>query len=183
MTTHLEPKPGASHQLINQTSGDVEYYTPLPIVDAARACMGNIHLDPASSHEANVRVRAFHYYTEKADGLRQSWHYDTIWLNHPFSRDGNPLWINKVESEFRAGAFEQACCITFAATSEKWFQPLLARPQCFLVPRTNYFLPDGTLKRGVTKGSVVTYYGLNTERFAECFAHLGVCKWRITPNK
>lgn len=29
-------------QLINQTSGDVEWYTPARIIEAARRCMGGI---------------------------------------------------------------------------------------------------------------------------------------------
>ena len=49
---------GASHQQINQTSGDVEYYTPPAIIEAARLVMGTIDLDPASSETANERVRA-----------------------------------------------------------------------------------------------------------------------------
>lgn len=79
-------------------------------------------------------------------------------------------------AEYKAGATTQACCITYACTSERWFQPLLAFPMCFLVPRTNYYLPDGTLKRGVTKGSVVTYLGSGVARFRAHFASLGVVK-------
>lgn len=43
-------------QLINQTSGNTEYYTPIDIVDAARYVMGWIDLDPASSALANARI-------------------------------------------------------------------------------------------------------------------------------
>jgi len=49
-------------------------------------------------------------------------------------------------------------------------------PQCFLQPRTNYYLPDGSLKKGVTKGSVVTYMGPNLKRFREVFTKHGVVK-------
>jgi hypothetical protein len=66
--------------------------------------------------------------------------------------------------------------ITYACTSEKWFQPLLQKPQCFLSPRTNYYLPDGSVKKGVTKGSVVTNFGADVSRFREAFASLGVVK-------
>lgn len=164
-----------SHQLINQTNGGVEYYTPLNIIEAARRTLGCIYLDPASSFAANLRVKAESYYTEEQDGLSMDW-YKTIWLNHPFGRVQNPKWISKLELEFKSGRVDGACCITFACTSEKWFQPLLWRPQCFLSPRTNYLLPDGSTLRGVTKGSVVTYYGSDFSRFAQEFQSLGVVK-------
>lgn len=79
----------------------------------------------------------------------------------------------------RHGAVTEACCITYACTSEAWFRPLLLQLQCFCVPRTNYLLPDGTPKPGVTKGSVVTYFGPNGARFAEAFKGFGVVKARV----
>lgn len=161
--------------LINQTSGKYEYYTPPEIVDAARRTMENIDLDPASSMEANKRVNALHFFTEEDDGLIQKW-FGNVWMNHPFGRISNPIWINKMESEYLLKNIIQACCITFACTSEKWFQSLLKRPQCFLSPRTNYYLPDGSLLKGVTKGSVVTYFGENVNKFALEFEHLGEIK-------
>lgn len=164
-----------SAQLINQTSGVTEYYTPQLIIDAARACMGGIDLDPASSVAANERVRAGYIFTKETDGLKQFWH-GRVWMNHPFGREANPLWIAKLEEEYFHGEVKEACCITFACTSEAWFQPLLRRPQCFLVPRTNYLRPDGTLFKGVTKGSVVTYYGIRIDKFKEAFTPLGVIK-------
>lgn len=155
---------------INQTSGKVEYYTPAHIVEAARATMGTIDLDPASSPAANVSVQAGTFYSR--DGLTSPW-FGNVWLNHPFGRAQNPAWIGKLLEEFSAGNVKQACCITFAATSERWFQPLFAFPLCFLTPRTNYLQPDGSLLRGVTKGSVVTYLGANLPRFVQNFGRFG----------
>lgn len=166
-------------QLINQTSGKTEYYTPQEIIEAARTVMGGIDLDPASSEAANARVKASFYFTATDDGLLQDWR-GRIWLNHPFGRFTNRWWIKKLEREFMLeGHVAQACCITFACTSEAWFQPLLRRPQCFLHPRTNYLLPDGSVLKGVTKGSVVTYYGRSVTEFAKAFEALGVVKVRV----
>jgi hypothetical protein len=164
-----------AHQLINQDSGDFEYYTPISIVYAARLVMGGIDMDPATSLTANSRVKATQIWTEQDDGLLREW-AGKVWLNHPFSRKGNALWVNKLIEEYGSGRVEQSCNITFAATSEKWFQPLASFPQCYLSPRTNYHLPNGTLKRGVTKGSVVTYMGPHRWRFAEIFGQFGVVK-------
>lgn len=185
----------SNHQLVNQDSGDTNYFTPQVIVDAARSTMGGIDLDPASSPAANVGVAALKIFTVKDDGITQKWS-GRIWFNPPFGRPeaacstscekehshhsfplhGTGAWINKLIAEIELEYVTEACCITFAATSERWFQPLLRRPQCYLSPRTNYYLPDGTVKKGVTKGSVVTYFGPDTEKFRRCFAGLGIVK-------
>jgi len=163
-----------AHQLINQDSGEAEYYTPPEIIEAARATLGEIDLDPASSARANEAVRASRYFSETEDGLSLKWE-GRIWLNHPFSRKGNSRWVNKLVGEYCAGRIEAACCITFAATSEQWFAPLMGFPQCYLRPRTNYLTPDGRTKRGVTKGSVVTLIGgpFYQRRFLEHFRRMG----------
>ena len=158
-----------------QTSGLYEYYTPLAIIEAAWETMGGIDLDPASSEAANRTVRATRYYTEAIDGLTQDW-AGRVWMNHPFGREQNPRWISKLMTEWDTLNIEAACCITYACTSEQWFQPLLQFAQCFLSPRTNYLLPDGTIKRGVQKGSVVTYLGDDRQGFRNAFASLGVVK-------
>jgi hypothetical protein len=195
-----------SHQLINQSSGLVEYYTPPGIVAAAREAMGGIDLDPASSQEANERIRASSFFTIKDNSLGRPW-FGRVWMNHPFGKPekackpgcaktscakrgyhllndkpGNADWINKLVSEYESGRVEQACCITFACTSEAWFRPLLRRPQCFLYGRTNYILPGGDVLQGVTKGSCVTYFGRDMERFATCFGHLGEIKTSWFPS-
>lgn len=164
-----------SHQLINQDSGDTEYYTDPRIVNAAREVMGGIDLDPASSEIANRIIRASTFFDELDDGLQQAW-FGKVFMNHPFSRAGNPLWVNKLISQYENGLIEQSCNICFAATSEVWFRPLHKYPQCYLVPRTNYYLPDGRKKTGVTKGSVVTYLGPNVDKFAGVFSEFGEVK-------
>ena len=164
-------------QLINQTSGEQEYYTPVEIISAARAAMpgASIDLDPASSEAANALVGASQYYTVADDGLSKPW-LGRVWLNHPFGRRENPLWVGKLLDEWVMGHVWCALTITYACTSEAWFRPLLNFPQCYLSPRTNFYLADGTKKRGVTKGSVVTYLGNDVDRFRANFGRLGVVK-------
>ena len=159
-------------QLINQTSGDVEYYTPGPIVEAARRVMGRIDLDPASCPLANKTVQARTIYTAERDGLSLPWGLN-VWLNHPFGRHTNKLWVNKLMHEYQIGNVKQACCITFASTSEAWFQPLFDYPQCYLSPRVNYLGSDGKPVKGCTKGSVVTYLGPDVSRFIAEFSSMG----------
>lgn len=205
-----------SHQLINQTSGKTEYYTPPEIVRAARLTMGGIDLDPASSTAANFTVvgaKTFYSapqhrvigkigglpllrYADRG-GLDRAW-FGRVWLNHPFGSPqracttgckkvtcvkrgyhvahdlpGNEDWIGRLVDAYRCGAIEQACCITFASTSEAWFRPLKQFPMCLIDGRTNYIDPDGEATTGATKGSAVTYLGKRAWDFARNFGQLG----------
>lgn len=202
-----------SHKLVNQTSGDVEWYTDPEIIAMAREVMGHIHLDPASSRIANDTVKATYYYAERDDGLSRPWITTAMWMNHPFgiaerachrsvtgkpckkklcrkrgfcrTKDygGNEAWIRKLVDSYDAGRgpMQEAVCICFANVSEAWFRPLLAFPQCFPHGRVNYFRPDGTKVEGVTKGSVITYLGPDTARFAKVFSALGTIKVPFKP--
>lgn len=194
-------------QRINQDSGNVNWYTDQRIIEAAREVMGGIDLDPASDVTGNARVRANYYFDEQGDGLSKPW-TGRVWMNHPFSRPENPCksncrkkickdrghhvseyqpgnedWINNLVYEYLLGEVTEACCITFAATSEAWFQPLAHYPQCYLSPRTNYYDGGGNRVRGVTKGSVVTYLGPNVHKFAEVFRQFGTIKIDYFANK
>lgn len=142
--------------LINQDSKKVEYFTPPLISQCARGLMGYIDLDPASCPAANAFVMARYYYTLAENGLTQPW-YGNVWLNHPFNKVGNRQWINRLLEQYNSGKIIQACCITFASTSEGWFAPLLRFPQFYFTGRVNYVDASGQPIKGVTKGSVVTF--------------------------
>lgn len=187
---------------INQDSGNTEYYTDAHIIEASHRCLFGIDLDPASSPVANKTVKAKRFFTKEQDGLSQSWSCRTLWMNHPFHRGwtactptckrktcitrgyhiyedipSNLNWITKLVDEYESGNIRNgAICITFANTSETWFRKLLPYPQCFPRGRINYRNPDGTINRGVTKGSVITYLGRDLDRFKECFEHIGDIK-------
>lgn len=150
--------------------------TPMFVIEAVREVLGRIDLDPASSAAANVRVGATRFFDGiERDGLKEDWH-GRVFMNHPFSRAGNRKWIAKLAAEYASGRVTQACNITYVATSEVWFQPLIKRPQCFLYPRTQYILPDGTETKMVPKGSVVTYFGRTPKLFTRVFAKYGEVK-------
>lgn len=147
----------ANHQLINQDSGNTEWWTPKPIVQVAKRLMGWIDLDPACSVEA-WNYQGQHSGIHYADnGLEREW-FGKVWMNHPFGRQHNMNWINRVVSTISDKEIEQACCITFASVSERWFQPLLQYPMFFFCGRINYIDPVSEKPvKGVTKGSVFTY--------------------------
>lgn len=159
--------------LINQTSGAVDWYTPQFIVDAARSVLGSIELDPASCEAANRWIKAKRIYTKDDDGLAHEWSASTVWMNHPFGRKSNRQWIEKLLGHYADNDIDAACCITYACTSESWFQPLFNFPQCWLYPRLNYVDANGFTLRGVPKGSVVTYLGNKAYSFARIFRKYG----------
>lgn len=55
------------------SAASVEHYTPPHIVEAARATLGRIDLDPASCAAANETVGAPDFFTEAEDGLARAW--------------------------------------------------------------------------------------------------------------
>lgn len=197
-------------QLINQSSGAVEYYTPEELTNAARLCMGSIELDPASCPEANLTVRADRFFDKDDDGLKQIWRADTVWLNHPFHRaekkcrtpwqlcikkicekrgyhiekdiPGNGVWINKLVNAYKrttAGFYSEgdfvreACCLTYALTSEVWLRPLLAYPHVLLHGRTSFRTPGGDVAEQNTKGCMITYFGNNVGAFRDAYKPFG----------
>lgn len=173
----MASKPNSS-SLINQTSGKVEYYTPSYITERARAVMGCIELDPASCAAANQFVGASRFFSLEQDGLSLPWATPALWMNHPFGRTSNRAWLGKLLEEYGAGNVQQACCITYACTSEAWFQPLYKFPMCFIAPRVDYLDHAGNRVDGAPKGSVVTYLPpndspLHLRRFAREFSPIG----------
>lgn len=187
-----------NHQLVNQDSGNVEWFTPRKIVQVASKLMHGIDLDPACSDAAwkYQNHHAIYYHAE--NGLSREWN-GKVWMNHPFARSenrctygcrkkickkrghhidepipGNEVWINKLVNAHDAGRVEQACCITYASVSEQWFQPLLRYPQFFFCGRVNYI--DGTTLqpvKSVTKGSVFTWlFDKKMRTYQEAAYHL-----------
>src|SRR5687767_5219509 len=111
-----------AHQLINQDSGDTEYYTPEFIIEAARRVMGAIDLDPASSKEANKRVKAARYFTKKDNGLSHLW-YGRVFMNHPFSK-GEEVCDQEtcVKKTCRERGY---CCTERVPSNSEWISHLV----------------------------------------------------------
>ncbi|GAA03207.1 hypothetical protein [Photobacterium leiognathi] len=192
--------------LINQSSGEFEYYTPIEYVEPARKLMGGIDLDPASCDIANKVVRATTIYTKEDNGLSKPL-YGRVFMNHPFHRGekacpsersrckkktcikrghhidkdipSNFDWITHLVDAYEQGLVKEAVCVTFANMSEIWMKKLLRYPQLFPDGRIHYRLPTGDIADSATKGSVVTYLGTDIQKFKRCFGHLGEIKVRV----
>ncbi len=67
---------------VRHSSESVEHFTPGDIVEAARATMGSIDLDPATCELANRHIRASRIFTEAENGYLRSW-FGNVFLNPP----------------------------------------------------------------------------------------------------
>ena len=70
---------------VSHNSGEIEWYTPPDLIEAARDCMGGIDLDPASSDEAQQAVKGTRFFSVTDDGLSQPWD-GRVWLNPPYAQ-------------------------------------------------------------------------------------------------
>lgn len=160
-----------------------EWYTPAEYIEAARAVMGSIDLDPASCLEANEVVRAREFYTIDDDGLSKPWRASTVWLNPPYGKTGGAsnaaLWTAKLLHEVQLGNVEQAILLVSAATGAVWFRPLFDYPICFITPRIRFW---GHNKYNPTHYHAAVYFGPNRDSFQEIWQEFGAIVERRRPR-
>ncbi|MDD3827414.1 MAG: DNA N-6-adenine-methyltransferase [Anaerolineae bacterium] len=155
-----------------------EWYTPVEYLEAARAVMGDIDLDPASCAAAQEVVQAKVFFTKEDDGLAREWR-GQIWLNPPYSAALAPRFIDKLCAEYDAGRLDEAVVLVNNATDTAWFHNLLGRfPACFLRKRVPFWRP-GHNGGGARQGQVIFYLGPKVSEFWRVFSLLGVVVWAI----
>lgn len=88
-----------------------EHYTPSEIVEAARAVMGNIDLDPASTAFVNKNlVKAVKYYTVRTNGFSKQWE-GNVFLNPPGGLcDSSGRKVIRATRSHGAGCTETGAC-------------------------------------------------------------------------
>ena len=164
---------GAPAALLSSKSND--WYTPSPIVEAARALMGGIDLDPASCAQANEIVKAARFFSIEEDGLSQDWR-GRVWLNPPYGREAGgssqAVWSSKLIESFEAGDVSEAVMLVNSATGSRWFKPLFEFAICFVEGRISFDSPVGRKDRP-THYSALVYFGHNQIGFYKQFRELG----------
>lgn len=162
--------PGASK--FEHLTGDVEWYTPASVLDAARAVMGGgIDLDPASSEYAQQTVKATRYYTEQDNGLEQEWH-GRVFLNPPFHHPTIRYFADKL---LASPEVSQAVWLSNACVEVDWWQALAAKGiVCFHRGRIKFHSPTGRPAGSPPDGQTIIYLGPHHDQFRAMFAPLGV---------
>ena len=161
------------------SSNSDEWYTPLDVIEAARATLGAIDLDPASNWKANRRVGATHYYSERVNGLSPNHQWSgRVWMNPPYG-DRGPQFAQRLVDEYSAEKVTAACAL-FAVTclSAMWFAPVYDTCGAIGVTRGRVQFDVG--REGQTNGErhsapsghVVVYLGPDVHAFEEAFGQL-----------
>jgi hypothetical protein len=165
------------HDAIQTTAikwtGDPESYTPAQYIEAARAVMGAIDLDPASDALAQKIIQARCWYGTTDDGLRQDWR-GRVFLNPPYAYPTVAEFIDKLLSTYLAGGVTQAILLTNNNTDTKWWHGAAHQSGaiCFTLGRIQFYKPDGTFSQP-TNGQTFFYFGPHTDKFAGQFSEFG----------
>lgn len=158
---------------VGQNSGENEWYTPSEFIAAAKAVMGGIDCDPASSETANKTVAATVYFTKDDDGLTKQW-IGRVWLNPPYAQPLMGRFAETVSAKYESGEITQACILVNNATETAWFQRMakVASAICFPASRIKFLDPSG--KPGAPlQGQALIYLGLDVESFVENMKQFG----------
>lgn len=165
---------------VGRNSGDNEWYTPAAFVDAARAVMGGIDLDPASNAKANEVVGATLFYDEATDGLAQPWQ-GRVWMNPPYAHPLVERFAERMARSYVAGEVAQACVLVNNATETTWFQTMAVVSSALCLPRgrIRFWHPDKP-EASPLQGQAILYFGQNTESFVSTFIPFGWAQGRFS---
>jgi hypothetical protein len=165
-TTDLEHQKNVPH--VAHNSGENEWYTPPAIITIARATMGEIDLDPASSEIANRIVKADSFYTKWDNGLVQPWH-GNVWMNPPYAQPLMTQFSDRLVQAVTQNEIEQACVLVNNATETQWFQQLLqiCCAVCFIKSRVRFIDENGEASGAPLQGQALLYFGANGLKFEE----------------
>jgi ParB family chromosome partitioning protein len=154
-----------------------EWWTPAEYVEAARATLGGIDLDPASCPEANETVKAARFFTVADDGLAQDWH-GRVFVNAPFSLSSR--FVRKLQAEYSSGHVTAAVLVLNGNRFDaNWFQPLWEFVLCCTDHRPRFRNPAKPAERP-TGGTAFVYLGPEPEKFAAAFGPFGAVVHRVT---
>ena len=163
-----KPIPHVAHN-----SGENEWYTPREYIDAARAVLGCIDVDPASSLKANETVQARAFFTAQTNGLLHDWH-GRVWLNPPYATPLIGQFITHLVRQVKRGNVIEAIVLVNNATETQWFRDLIgvAAAVCFPTGRVRFWGPNGATGAPL-QGQAFVYIGERADVFLSKFSEYG----------
>lgn len=162
-----------NHNHRAQGTGENEWYTPTEYIEHVRTFLGEIDLDPASSAQAQMTVKAKKFFCIKDDGLSHKWK-GRIFLNPPYAQPAIEQFSEKMISEVRAGNVIEAIMLTHNYTDTAWFHTATteATAICFTRGRIAFVDRNGK-KAAPTQGQAFFYYGKRAKEFTKEFRRHG----------
>jgi ParB family chromosome partitioning protein len=161
------------HCHVGENSGVSEWFTPAPILAAARRVLGRIDCDPATA--AHNPTGATRFFTADDDGLSKPWS-GKLWLNPPYSKELIGQFVSKLVRHFRAGDVTAAITLTNNASETSWFDELaeVASVLCHLGERVKFLDEEGN-PGSPLQGQSCHYLGPDPDAFQAAFRPLGRC--------
>ncbi|CAK0764343.1 hypothetical protein CCP4SC76_4070005 [Gammaproteobacteria bacterium] len=159
-------------------------------MEAARAVMDKIDLDPFSSPEANHIVRASRFFDENHSAFDRKWVSNRlanhngvrVWMNPPYSSGMVNKAIYLFVENLNAGNIEQAVVLVNNSTETQWFRTLRERSLavCFTNHRISFESPDGKRVSGNTRGQAFFFFANDiwssrSAAFVQEFSRYGWC--------
>ncbi len=161
---------------VSANTGVPEWYTPPVYLEAARAVLGKLDLDPASSQTAQRSVRATQFYSLADDGLSKRWK-GSVWLNPPYTGGIVDKFVEKLCEHFLCGDVKAAILLTNNATETAWYQPAaqVAACVCFPKGRIRFIDEHGEPGGAPLQGQSFLYFGREKAKFCGEFSEFGFC--------
>jgi hypothetical protein len=172
--------------LVDKQAKSNEWFTPETILYPVRNLFGGpIDLDPCTTE--NNPTNALVYFTEKDNGLTQSWGREgidllKIFVNPPHGKKIGTRrsqiydWIEKTTQEAR----HSHRIVLLVSASSRWdqsgwqkiFSPYLTA-MCMPLGRVKYLDHNYVQQKSPTYPSLLFFYNIFAPRVEACFGHLG----------
>jgi hypothetical protein len=158
-----------------------EWGTPQIYVEAVKKVFGGkIDLDPCSNNYSIVNATT-EYFLPVQDGLKESWNFQTIYVNPPYGADRKRKttiknWLAKCCKTNNEYNSEIIALVPVATNTSHWKRYVFGKAKaiCFLYDTKLKFLVNGNGGgKGAPMSCAMIYWGNNIDNFRNVFLEYG----------